>query len=231
MRTLSLATVIALLFSTAAFSASAADNQLTPQEKAAGWQLLFNGKDYDGWICNNGKKPKMTIEDGCLVPAKSGGYLLVYGKKQFGDFILKCDVKMPKRCNSGIFFRIGNLRDPVQTGLEMQVASGKGAGYHDFGAIYDLAKPTKNMNKGPNKWNTVTITCKGPIITVNINGETVTRMNCDEFTQPHKRPDGSRHKFRKAIKDFPRKGYIGFQDHFDGTKCWFKNIKILELKN
>jgi hypothetical protein len=39
--------------------------------------------------------------------------------------------------------------------------------------------------------------------------------------------DGSRHKFGKAIKDFPREGYIGLQDH--GHDVWFKNIKVREL--
>ena len=29
------------------------------------------------------------------------------------------------------------------------------------------------------------------------------------------------------MKDFPRKGYIGLQDH--GYNVWFKNIKLKEL--
>ena len=204
----------------------AADNQLTAKEKAAGWQLLFNGRDYTGWKCNNDRKIASPIEHGALVPHKSGGYLIVYNKP-FSDFILKCDAKMGPQCNSGVFFRVGNLRDPVQSGFEMQVLTGKGTGYHDFGAIYDLVKPSKNMSRGLGKWNHIVISCKGPHITIAVNGETVARMNCDEFTVPGKRPDGTPHKFRKAVKNFPRKGYLGFQDH--GHKVWFKNVKLLDL--
>ena len=202
------------------------DNRLTQQEKADGWQLLFNGRDYTGWKCNNGRKIASPIEHGSLVPHKSGGYLIVYNKP-FGDFILKCDVKMGPQCNSGVFFRVGKLLDPVQSGFEMQVLTGKGTGYHDFGAIYDLVKPSKNASRGPGKWNHIAITCKGPHITVAVNGETVARMNCDEFTTPGKRPDGTPNKFHKAVKNFPRTGYLGFQDH--GHKVWFKNVKLLDL--
>lgn len=208
--------------------ALAGNNQLTPAEKKAGWKLLFNGEDADGWMCNNGKTPSdSVIENGTLMPYKSGGYVLIY-KKPFGDFILKCDVKMPERCNSGIFFRIGNPKDPVQTGFEVQVMNSKGKGRHDFGAIYDLVAPSKNNLKPTGEWNAVEIKCVGPHISVKVNGEQVAAMNCDKWTVPGKRLDGSKHKFRKAIKDFPRKGYLGFQDH--GAKVWYRNVKVLELK-
>jgi hypothetical protein len=221
--TLSLALAAALFHA----EAYAGDNELTPAEKKAGWQLLFNGKDAGGWICNNGKTPAATVvEDGTLMPYKSGGYVLMH-KKQFGDFVLKCEVKMPKRCNSGIFFRMGNPKDPVQTGFEVQVMHGKGTSRHDFGAIYDLVAPSKNPTKPTGEWNAVEIKCQGPHISVKVNGETVATLNCDKWTAPGKRPDGSKHKFRKAIKDFPRKGYLGFQDH--GAKVWFRNVKVLEL--
>ncbi|MFQ5730354.1 MAG: DUF1080 domain-containing protein [Planctomycetaceae bacterium] len=207
--------------------AGAGANRLTPAEKKAGWQLLFNGKDAAGWICNNGKTPAgSVIEDGTLMPYKSGGYVLMY-EKPFGDFILKCDVKMPKRCNSGIFFRIGNPKDPVQTGFEVQVMNSKGKGRHDFGAIYDLVAPKTNNLKPTGEWNAVEIKCVGPLISVTVNGVKVASMNCDEWTRPGKRTDGSHHKFRKAIKDFPRKGFLGFQDH--GAKVWYRNVKVLDL--
>ena len=65
------------------------------------------------------------------------------------------------------------------------------------------------------------------MVTVTVNGEKVASINCDEWDKPGRRPDGSRHKFGKAIKDFPREGYIGLQDH--GHDVWYKNIKLKEL--
>ena len=59
---------------------AADDNQLTEQEKLAGWQLLFNGKDLAGWKCNNGKQVATAVEEGSIVPYKSGGYIVVHEK-------------------------------------------------------------------------------------------------------------------------------------------------------
>ena len=225
MRKILICTVCVLATGASARSVDAADNELTPEEKAAGWQLLFNGKNDTGWRCNTGQKIASKVEDGALVPYKSGGYLIIH-EKQFGDFTLKCDVKMDAECNSGVFFRVGDPKDPVQTGFEIQVSSDKGTGYHDFGSIYDLVKPSTNNTKPTGEWNTIAITCKGPHVTVAVNGETVSEMNCDEWTEPGRGPDGRKNKFAKAVRDFPRQGYIGFQDH--GHKVWFKNVKVLD---
>lgn len=210
-----------------------ADNQLTDAEKAAGWQLLFNGKDVAPWRCNNGKPIATKIEDGCLVPYRSGGYLIIHPRK-FCDFILKCDVRWEDpHCNSGIFFRVEDPLDPVNTGFEVQVMAGDGVGKHDMGAIYDLVAPTKNASRGTGKWNTFEIRCQGPHVSVKLNGQPVCHMNCDDFDQPGVCPDGQKHKYRlhgkpRAIKDFARCGFLGFQDH--GHKVWYKNVKVLELK-
>jgi hypothetical protein len=207
----------------------AADNELTAEEKAAGWQLLFNGRDHDGWICNNGKPIATPVEDGCLVPYKSGGYIILYDKKKFGDFILKCDVKMgDPQCNSGIFFRVAAPKNPVYSGLEVQIENTSQPGLHAFGAIYDLVAPNKQTHRGPGEWNSVELTCRGPEIRVKVNGEEITEMNCDDFPKRGFRPDGTRHKFYSAIKDMPRVGYLGFQDH--GHPVWYKNVKLLELR-
>ena len=209
-------------------STRAADNELTEEEKAAGWQLLFNGRDHDGWTCNTGKPIATPVEDGCLLPYKSGGYIIMYGTKRFGDFTLRCDVKMSADCNSGIFFRVGVPKNPVYTGFEVQVEDSKEPGLHSFGAIYDLVAPAKNANRAAGEWNSVEITCRGPEISVKVNGEDVAHMNCDDYPKPGLRPDGSRHKFFSAIAKMPREGYVGFQDH--GHPVWYKNVKILELK-
>ncbi|MBI3466046.1 MAG: DUF1080 domain-containing protein [Planctomycetes bacterium] len=210
----------------AAGNAVAADNELTPQEKAEGWVLLFNGQDLTGWKNNNGKQIATPVEEGSIVPYKAGGYVVVYDKP-FGDFVLRCDVKLSEpKCNSGIFLRVGDLTNPVYSGLEVQIFDG-GTGMHDFGAIYDLVGPQKDATKPIGQWNAVEITCKGPNVKVVVNGEEVASLNCDELDKPGLRADGTQHKFRIAIKDMPRQGYLGFQDH--GHKVWYKNVKLREL--
>ncbi|MCB9941876.1 MAG: DUF1080 domain-containing protein [Planctomycetaceae bacterium] len=222
--------VASLLFVTCVFGN---DNELSEQEKAEGWQLLFNGKDLTGWTCNNGKPIATPVENASIVPYKSGGYIVIHEKK-FDNFILKCDVRWEDpRCNSGIFFRVEDPLNPVHTGFEIQVMSGDEVGKHQFGAIYDLTATTKNAGHETGEWNTVQIRCYGPYINVTLNGEEVAAMNCDKFDQPGVCPDGENHKYKlngepRAVKDFAREGYLGFQDH--GHKVWYKNVKLLELE-
>ncbi|MCH2183875.1 MAG: DUF1080 domain-containing protein [Mariniblastus sp.] len=212
--------------------ASAEDNRLSPAEKEAGWQLLFNGKDTEGWKCNNGKPIATPVEEGCLMPYKSGGYIVMHNQT-FGDFIFKCDVRWEDpKCNSGIFFRVEDPKNPVHTGFEIQVMGGDKTGKHQFGAIYDLASTTKNAGKPTGQWNQVEIRCHGPKVEVKVNGEPVCAIDCDEFDQPGQCVDGSKHKYKlnkepRAVKDFARQGQLGFQDH--GHKVWYKNVKLLPL--
>ncbi|NLS95908.1 MAG: DUF1080 domain-containing protein [Planctomycetaceae bacterium] len=226
-----LSVFVALTFAFAPCALQAADNQLTDQEKQDGWILLFNGKDYTGWQCSNGKEVASEIVDASMQPYKSGGYLIIR-KEQFGDFILKCDVKMPDPCNSGIFFRVEDPKNPVHTGFEIQVSTGTGTSCHDFGAIYDLVPLKKNATKGPGVWNSVEIKCEGPKVAVTLNGELVCEMDADQFDQPGERAVEGDHKYKlngekRAVKDFARKGYLGFQDH--GHPVWYKNVKLLPL--
>lgn len=209
-------------------AAHGADNELTADESAAGWKLLFNGHDLTGWKTNTGAPVAASlVKDGAFNTYKCGGYLLVYDRP-FGDFVLSCDVKMGQPdCNSGVFLRVSDLQDPIQTGLEVQIYSDPGATIHDFGAIYDLVAPTRNASKGGGEWDHLEIRCEGPRVSVKVNGEMVTELNCDELAEPGKRADGSAHKFNRAIKDFARSGYLGFQDH--DHDVWFKNVKLLEL--
>ena len=71
------------------------------------------------------------------------------------------------------------------------------------------------------------ITCRGQKFEIELNGEKVNKIDLDAFTEPFKRPDGSAHKFDRAMKTQPRAGYVGLQDH--GGDCWYKNIKLKDL--
>ncbi|MBM4078021.1 MAG: DUF1080 domain-containing protein, partial [Planctomycetes bacterium] len=101
-------------------------------------------------------------------------------------------------------------------------------GFHDTGAIYDLVAPSKNAMKPVGEWNHILITSDRNKLSVHLNGDMVSAMDLDEWTEPNQRPNGSKHKFDVAYKNHPRHGFIGLQDH--GHDCWYKNIKMRPLK-
>ena len=210
----------------------ATDNQLSETEKREGWVLLFDGKSLDGWTTSSQKPGQRSVEQASINPHKCGGYMMIH-EKVWGDYKLSLDFKISKGCNSGIFIRTFPLtarpgKDVGFNGLEIAIDDTKEPGFHDTGAIYDLVKPGKNAMRPVGEWNHIVVTSQGKLIEIELNGEKVTRMDLDEWTEKNKRPDGSQHKFDVAYKDHPREGYIGLQDH--GSDCWYKNIKLLPLK-
>ena len=222
--------VIASLAS--AVSAQADDNALTEAERSAGWILLFDGATTKGWMtCKNEPLPTRHVQDGCLNPHPCD-YMLVH-ERVWDNFQLSLDFKLSPKCNSGVFIRTLPLtprpgKDVGFNGIEIALDDTTTNGMHDTGAIYDLVAPSKNVAKPAGEWNHLVVTCDRNQITVELNGEVVTRMDLDEWTKPNERPDGSAHKFDVAYKDHPRKGYIGLQDH--GSDCWYRNIKLRPLQ-
>lgn len=54
--------------------------------------------------------------------------------------------------------------------------------------------------KPAGEWNRLVLTCDRNNISMKLNGDVVTRMNLDEWSEPNKRPDGSPHKFDVAYR-------------------------------
>ena len=226
--TLGLTLLILVLDSTA----RAADNELTPAEKSAGWVLLFDGKTTDGWLDSKEQPVAAThVKDGTLNPHPCN-YMLIH-KEVYDNFQLSLDFRISPKCNSGVFIRTFPLKpregkDVGFNGIEVAIDDTTTAGFHDTGALYDLVPPSKNAMKPQGEWNHLQITCDKNVIRIEVNDVEVTRTDLDQWTTANKRPDGTDHKFDVAYKDHPRKGYIGLQDH--GSDVWYKNIKLLRLK-
>ena len=200
---------------------------LTSGQAADGKTIsLFNGKDLNNWTQN--KAGGWKAKDGILGPsAKPGGYIWAKGK--YDNFELELDFKMSKRCNSGVFFRT-DPSNPVQGGFEIQILDSHGkakVGKHDCGALYDALPPSSNPTKPAGEWNHMKLTVNGASVKVVLNGKQVVDADLDKWTTPRKNPDGSRNKFRTALKDLPRTGSIGLQYH--GHPVWFKNLKLKKL--
>jgi hypothetical protein len=189
---------------------------------------LFDGKTLAGWKAT-GNPEGWAVEDGAIVcKARGGGYL--YTQEQFDNFVLSIDYRVSPRANSGIFVRWSDLRDPVNTGIEVQVYDSYGRerlSKHADGAIYDIIAPSRNASRPAGEWNTAVITCDNNKVAVALNGETISEMDLDRWTEAGRNPDGTRNKFRYAYKEMARRGHIGLQDH--GAVVAFRNVRIREL--
>lgn len=189
-------------------------------EKEGGkFHKLFNGKDLTGWkttgnwFVQEGGVLAIEPREGETGWKRYDAYL--FAEKQFGDFILDLEYKHPPGGNSGVFFRVGDLADPVTSGIEVQILDSYGKEEpltnHDLGGVIKTVAPSKNMAKPSGEWNRMIITCVASNLKVQLNGEQIVDVDLAET----------------ASKDKPLKGYLGLQDH--GLPLWFRNIRIQEL--
>ncbi|MHC4181451.1 MAG: 3-keto-disaccharide hydrolase, partial [Planctomycetota bacterium] len=196
------------------------------KRKGKNWQPLFNGKDLSGWQNREGNKPGdgWVVEDGAIVRKERAGD--IWTKQRFGDFILRMEFKTAG--NSGIFIRTDDPKDNVQTGIEVAVnRPSQKPGKHSTGAIYDCLAPSQCADKAE-KWNRIVITARDNKISIVLNGKPIIDMDLNKWTEANKNPDGTKNKFRTALKDFKREGHIGLQDH--GAVVAYRNIRIRPLK-
>ena len=167
-----------------------------------------------------------VLEKGILAPSETPGGI-IWSKGKFSDFTISLEYKTSEKANSGLFFRT-DPKNAVQGGFEIQIASpGLYSGKHIVGSLYDAKEPMVAAGKPDGEWNTMELTCKGPGIKAKVNGKKVINVNIDDWKEPNKNPDGSRNKFKTALKELPQTGHIGFQYH--GQQVWFRNIRVKSL--
>lgn len=154
------------------------------------------------------------VEQQVLLGSTPRGTWLV-SDAQYANFVLEFEWKLGDRGNSGVALRSPKAGDPAFDGLEVQMVdpryfpSDQPPQPNELtGSLYRAAAPRVQVYK-PGDWNKYVITCRGPQVTVVLNGETIQDLNVDEQTAQPKRHDGS---LAPPLKDRPRRGHIGFQE-------------------
>jgi hypothetical protein len=194
------------------------------QEKAGdGWINLLEGGDLaKHWFT---KGNWMIDKEGVvqLKPRKGeSGWqrydMYLWAKQKYADFEADFEYKVAKGGNSGFYFHVGDLQEPVQHGIEVQIYDSGSKPQdakltdHDSGGIIPGVPPAKNTAKPAGQWNRMQVRVKGTKVTVRLNGEVVNEVSLDQG----------------ALKSRPLTGYIGFQDH--GLPLWLRTIRVRDLK-
>jgi hypothetical protein len=180
-----------------------------------GFKPLFDGKTLKGW---DGDPRLWKVVDGTIQGSTDGVTLdkntfLIYKAKEFGNFILKADVKL-RNHNSGIQFRSTAHPEWVVSGLQADMAEGNW-----WGSIYDEKGKRGVMVNGwkgkgetvvkANDWNSIEIRAEGDHIQIFLNGLQTADL----------------HDSAKM------EGVIALQLHRGpGMQVQFRNMRIKELK-
>src|ERR1043165_4575572 len=88
-------------------------------EPPKGFESLFNGKDLTGWQ-STGNAKVWGAEKGVIYCAGGGGGWLMTDK-EYDNFELRLEYKMPLKGNSGVGIRSPLKGDPAYAGMEIQL--------------------------------------------------------------------------------------------------------------
>jgi hypothetical protein len=212
MRTLCCAALAALLGAAPATSAG----EVKPPE---GFVALFNGKDLTGWKATGNPKVWGAADGVLYVQGGGGGYLMT--EKEYDDFELRLEFKMPKMGNSGVAIRSPLQGDPAYVGMELQLLDDpnwKGlAPTQQTGSIYGVVPAAKVVTRPHGEWNEMRVVAKGRRVLVELNGTKLVDADLDEHKQHFKRHPGL---LRKG-------GHIGFQSY--NFRVEFRNVFLKSL--
>lgn len=221
MRLITVFTCTFLLALLAAFSQ--VDARPVADTDDEGFQLLFNGRNFDGlkkFLKDKDADPEATwsIKDGVIIcTGKPHGYF--YTEKSYKNCVIRYDWRYarPKdlkddkefKGNSGLLIFITGEHKVwpkcvevqgmnAQHGKILNVSGAKGKYTFDMAARDKAVKPV-------GEWNTTEVTCQDGDIVAKINGTEVSRGKSELM-----------------------EGLIGFQS--EGAEIHFRNIKIKETK-
>lgn len=184
-------------------------------EPLASGDLKKNWTTTGNWQLDKEGVVTLTPREGEKGWTRYDAYLWLNG--EYKDFEIDFEYKVQKSGNSGFYFHVGDVKQPVATGIEVQIydSGSKAAGAkltdHDSGGVIPGIPPTKNTAKPAGDWNRFQITVKGDKLTIVLNGETVNEVDLKH----------------DKLKNRPATGAIGFQDH--GLPLSLRNIKIKKL--
>ncbi len=209
-------------------------NQLSLEEEAAGFKILFDGRSPNGWRgFAKAEFPTQgwAIVDGTLhVHAGGGGGDLVTAET-YGDFELRFEWKVSAGANSGVMYRVSEEQQyPWQTGPEYQVLDDA---KHPDGkdprtsaaALYALIAAEGKALAPVGEWNEGRIVVRGWHVEHWLNGKKVVDQELASAAVRAKiaaSKFGSMPKFATCTT-----GVIALQDH--GDDVWFRSLRLRRL--
>ena len=207
-------------------------NRLTAAERAAGWQLLFDGNSLEGWRGYNSEfmPTGWSVENGMLTRTGPGGDIIT--EQQFGDFELYLEWLVGPGGNSGVLLRAVEGQEEVYHGApEMQILDD--AGHPDgrspltsAGSNYGLHGAPHGIVKSAGEWNSSRIVVVNNQVEHWLNGDKVVEYELGSA-------DWLRRVANSKFAQWPEygrasRGHIGIQDH--GDRVSFRNLKVREIK-
>lgn len=225
--------VAAAVLPSAAAAQEAPPNTLTAEERAEGWQLLFDGESLEGWrgYRTDSMPGGWHVVDGALARTGGPGGDIVT-RRAFGSFELSLEWKVEEGGNSGIFYLVNEQAERIYEGApEMQVLDDAhhpdgGSPLTSAGADFGLYGVPRGVVKPAGRWNRAGIVVRDGHVEHWLNGRKVVEYELG--SQDWKRRVADSKFAQWPLYGLARRGPVGLQDHGDPVS--FRSIKIREIE-
>jgi hypothetical protein len=200
------------------------------QPMGKGWKNLF-GNNLSKAIYD---KSIWKDSSGVITASKDDA---IWSFDEYDDFILDLDFQNADGTNSGVIVHATDIVEWIPNSVEIQIADdyskqwSKAAPTWQCAAIFGRKPATNKSLKPAGEWNHFTITCKGKMISIVLNGTLVNECNMDDFTSNKVNPDGSSVPswLKNPMSTLALRGHIGLQGKHAGAPIYFKNVKVFKL--
>lgn len=186
------------------------------------YKPAFDGDSFAGWA---GPIDNYEFNDGVLrcLPHKGG---TIYTEKEYGDFQVAFQFKLPPGGNNGLAIRYPGDGDTAYVGMtELQILDSEHESYQGLdprqyhASAYGMAAAARGYLRPTGEWNYQEVTVVGSTIKVELNGFLILNADLSQVTEflggsPHPGKDRTR-------------GHFGFAGHSDPVE--FREVKIRAL--
>ena len=225
----------------AALAFGAEPNRLTSAEKAAGWQLLFDGSTTDGWLEISGKpfpRACWNVEDGCLHAHARDSKQDIRTAATYRSFDLQFDWKLGANGNSGVKYLIQRTdewtnqtgRQARARGLEYQLADARNSEASDprrtTGALYSLVAPGPALPAAAGEFHHSRIVVRGRHAEHWLDGVKIVEFETTD-ARVVKLLRADLPKGLPADAPLAEESPISLQNHT--ADAWFRDLKIKRL--
>jgi hypothetical protein len=229
-------TVIVLIINSFAFTGDE-NNVLSKKELANGWKLLFDGHSTSGWHLYNTTSPSTVwkVKNGELFcdPLDKTGPGDLVTDKEYKNYDLKFDWKLPKGGNSGVFVNVVERKDiPTgwASGPEYQLLDNANPDFakpqYRSGCLFGFSAQKNPVTTKPaDHWNHSEIKQQNGKVKFYLNGVLTTE---EDFASKSWADKVAKSHF-KQFPEFGKhtEGHIVLQDWSTGVT--FRNVKIKSL--
>lgn len=196
-------------------------NEILASDNDQLFETVFNGKDLSGWA---GPIQNYDVDNG-VIRCKPGKGGTIYTEKEYTDFVVRFQFKLPPGGNNGLAIRYPGQGDTAYKGMcELQILDDDATKYARLdkrqyhGSAYGMVAAKRGFLRPTGEWNFQEVTVNGSTIRVELNGTQI--LNADlakvkEF-------------MGKTVTGKDRKsGHFGFAGHSDPVE--FRNVQIRDL--